>query len=518
MARILHLNLSRHTIAVSDDEEVWSSDEIVRRLRGYRALQYAFQFADVRLHLDNLDETLSPRPLIAARMLSYARAKLFDPYGRERSLRWIDLGRAVADAIRLRFAWPAELRAIRADLQSIEHDLPRRSSGGPGVLAVRTDLWFGLEAGGAVAHTAGMLNALNASAGPLRLLSAHDIPTLAPEVERISLDWRPFGRTERTLLALNRDLIAMGQRLPRPRFVYQRFGLYGYAGLALARHWGIPLVLEYNGSEVWIGDHWGRPVPARDLALDIERIMLRSADVVTAVSRAALEQAIQRGAEPERMLLLPNAVDTQVYCPDADGAPVRARYGLNGAIVIGFIGTFGVWHGAPVLARAFTLLRERVPDLDVRLLMIGDGPERGLAERIIGEAGLGSEAVFTGLVPQVEGPVHLAAADILVSPTMPAPDGEEFFGSPTKLFEYMAMGRAIVASDMAQIAELLEHEQTALLVTPGDLDSLVQALTKLCIDAELRIKIGNAARRAAVADHNWTQRAQSLMRVMEQVS
>src|SRR5207237_125725 len=82
------------------------------------------------------------------------------------------------------------------------------------------------------------------------------------------------------------------------------------------------------------------------------------------------------------------------------------------------------------------------------------------------------------LVPQDDGPEHLAAADLLVSPHVTNPDGTPFFGSPTKLFEYMAMGRPIVASDLEQIGQTLEHGRTAWLVPPGDVEALADAMAR----------------------------------------
>ncbi len=99
--------------------------------------------------------------------------------------------------------------------------------------------------------------------------------------------------------------------------------------------------------------------------------------------------------------------------------------------------------------------------------MIGAGPELGEAKRVIDAAGFTEAVIFTGLVAQEEGPSYLAACDILVSPHVPNADGTPFFGSPTKLFEYMAMGRGIVASDLDQIGEVLRHGETAWLVPPG---------------------------------------------------
>jgi glycosyltransferase involved in cell wall biosynthesis len=123
--------------------------------------------------------------------------------------------------------------------------------------------------------------------------------------------------------------------------------------------------------------------------------------------------------------------------------------------------------------------------------------------QILSEGGAIDATVFTGLVPQEDGAAYLAACDVLVSPHVPNPDGTPFFGSPTKLFEYMAMGRGIVASNLDQIGEVLEHGKTALLTAPGDVDELAAALMCLAVDRELRDRLGAEARRTAVSRHTW---------------
>ena len=172
---------------------------------------------------------------------------------------------------------------------------------------------------------------------------------------------------------------------------------------------------------------------------------------------------------------------------------------------IGFISTFQPWHGALVLARAFVALLAKHPEHRdiVRLLMIGAGAEADEARRIVEQAGVGDAVVFTGLVAQEEGPSYLAACDILVSPHVPNADGSPFFGSPTKLFEYMAMGKGIVASNLDQIGEMLRHGETAWLVPPADVQQLADGIDRLVRDPRLREALGAAARRDALAEHTW---------------
>ena len=102
----------------------------------------------------------------------------------------------------------------------------------------------------------------------------------------------------------------------------------------------------------------------------------------------------------------------------------------------------------------------------------------------------------------------MASCDIVVSPHAPV---EGFVGSPMKIFEYMASGRAIVASRLEQIGEVLEHERTAILVEPGDVTELAKALGRLADDPELRQRLGRAAQAAARERHTWRRRMEALL-------
>src|SRR6185503_5052630 len=114
-----------------------------------------------------------------------------------------------------------------------------------------------------------------------------------------------------------------------------------------------------------------------------------------------------------------------------------------------------------------------------------------------------SMCVLTGLVEQADGPPYLAACDILTSPHVPNADGTPFFGSPTKLFEYMAMGKGIVASRLDQVAEVLEDGRAAVMVTPGDPDSLARGIEALIDDPSRRERLGREARRLVIERHTW---------------
>jgi len=232
---------------------------------------------------------------------------------------------------------------------------------------------------------------------------------------------------------------------------------------------------------------------------------LSAADLVVVVSQAMEQELTARGVPREKILVNPNGVEPAAYSPEVDGSPVREQHGLRGKTVVGFIGTFGPWHGAEVLAEAFGRLLAARPDwrTQVRLLMIGDGVRMPDVRSALARHQVESMCVLTGLVPQADGPRYLAACDILASPHVPNADGTPFFGSPTKLFEYMAMGKGIVASDLDQIGEILEHGRAAVMVTPGDVDSLAGGLTTLIEDPARREALGREARQLVLDRHSW---------------
>ena len=148
--------------------------------------------------------------------------------------------------------------------------------------------------------------------------------------------------------------------------------------------------------------------------------------------------------------------------------------------------------------------------------MVGDGVTMPQVKNEIEFFRIADNVIFTGMVPQEEGPKYLAACDILVSPHVPNSDGTPFFGSPTKLFEYMAMGKGIVASDLDQIGEVLQHDHTARLVKPGDAESLMHGLKSLIDNPETRKRLGEAARREVVAKYTWKEHTRKIIEKLKE--
>jgi glycosyltransferase involved in cell wall biosynthesis len=373
--------------------------------------------------------------------------------------------------------------------------------------------------GGAQTHVTGFLSGLMQEEARVGVFSGRPLPIPCDLYPITGLfDFHLFR--EAAALSYNVKFVLSARRLLEQkgaRLLYQRHGRFIFAGALLSRLLRIPLVLEYNASEEWMAKHWDPTRFSRWLRL-CERVSVESASLIVVVSHPLKQQLLEQGVSPERILVNPNAVDPEFFHPNCGGARFRKYLGFEPEDrVICFVGTFSYWHGVAVLEQAIqSVLEAAGPVTSVKFLLIGDGPLAAkMRNALEGYVRQGS-VTFTGTIPHASVREYLDAADILVSPHIPLPDGNAFFGSPTKLFEYMAMGKAIVASALDQIADVLEDGRTALLVRPGDPGELVEGIQRLVADAQLRLELGCNAREAVLTRHTWRHNAKRVLRYCEE--
>ena len=243
----------------------------------------------------------------------------------------------------------------------------------------------------------------------------------------------------------------------RPAYIYERLCLGNYAGALISREYQVPYIVEYNGSEISMRRSFDGSGFAHEAAFTLaEEAAFRQATLISVVSEAVGESLIARGIDRNKILVNPNGADPDIYAPagPAERAALRSELGFKASDrVIGFSGTFGGWHGVDVLAAAIPRICQESPD--ARFLLIGDGSYKHLVDDAVTAAGLHGRVKSVGRVPQSEGARLLKACDIFVSPHNSHMVDSRFFGSPTKLFEYMAMGGGIVGSDLEQLGEVL---------------------------------------------------------------
>jgi glycosyltransferase involved in cell wall biosynthesis len=410
-----------------------------------------------------------------------------------------------------------DLRRLEAAIEAGEHrrivpdETPPRPN--PSITYLRASPGPGTQAGGAASHINGFLDAALQLGAHVWLVSNDEIAGVDQSKLPVKIIWpKPVGSTRPAFDIHNNLVFTEGaiEEVARhqPDFVYQRYARFSWAGVAAGLQNRRPLFLEYNGSEVWVGRYWDH-VGKLDLLARYERLNLRAASRIFVVSEVERQNLLRVGVDAGKIIVNPNAVDVDLFKPGIGGAEVRRDFGLKAdEILVGFVGTFGPWHGVEVLAKSIALTPT---DRKIRFLLVGSGALRGRVEDILREANAADRVIFAGSVAHERVPKLLDACDVLASPHVPLEGGAEFFGSPTKLFEYMAMGKAIVASRLGQIGEVLADGETALLIEPGNVPQLAHAIVRLSNSPELRQRLGAAARKAAVERHTWKQNAQRVL-------
>jgi glycosyltransferase involved in cell wall biosynthesis len=223
----------------------------------------------------------------------------------------------------------------------------------------------------------------------------------------------------------------------------------------------------------------------------LERLELAAyaaADQVVVVSEGFRENLIGRGVPPAKVHTIRNGADISRFSASAAADPgVRARLGAgpDDCLVL-YAGTHGISQGLSTVADAAAQLADR----PVRFAFVGDGADKRRLEQRVADLGLGNVALLPG-VPNAEMPGLLAAADICLVPLRQVPLFAAFI--PSKMFEYLAAGKAVIGSVAGEAAQLL-REAGALVVPPEDSAALADAIRALAADPDRRAAMGQAGR------------------------
>lgn len=400
---------------------------------------------------------------------------------------------------------------------------PDRRIAGCGVY-LRTDFWAKIDSGGSYGHTCYVAKELAAVTERFVCFMAYRYPLLDEYgLVQVALEPRSATATEEDIVTATAHyyrLLKPAFEAIRPAYIYERLCLGNYVGALLSKSLGIPYIVEYNGSEISMRRSFdGTGYLYEYEYLKAESFAFRQATMISVISAEVRNSLVSRGVDADKILINPNGADLTAYAPasPAEKKSIRQELGFtDGEPVIGFTGTFGGWHGIDVLAAAIPMICAETPR--PKFLLIGDGNLKHLVDEQVSRHQLNDRVRSVGRVPQKEGARLLKACDIYVSPHNSHMVDSKFFGSPTKIFEYMAMGAGIVASDLEQIGQTLSpalsvqdlldpdltvSDERAVLCTPGDLDEFVQAVIALSEQPHLWTALGRNARAAAEQHYSW---------------
>ncbi len=359
---------------------------------------------------------------------------------------------------------------------------------------------------GASVHVQEILSALVMLGADVKLFSSSmegSRQTISDRVEVHGLDW-PRGKlagAESAVEAANQSLRGALEENGPFDLVYERYALWGCAGMEYALSKNIPGLLEVNSPLIEEEARY-RELRNRPYAEVVARRALRASTGIVAVSNGVAAYLSRFSEAAGKVRVVPNGVNPARF--PADVKPSRPA--PPGVFTVGFLGSLKPWHGLETLVEAYGMLHER--SADTRLLVVGDGPERDALTQSLAARGLSDSTEFTGKVAPSEVPALIASMDVGVAP-YPALEG--FYFSPLKVLEYMAAGKPAVASRVGDLHELVEDDVDGILTPPGDAASLEGALARLMSDPKLRAAMGAAGRRKVLASRTWDMVARMIL-------
>lgn len=304
-------------------------------------------------------------------------------------------------------------------------------------------------------------------------------------------------------------------RNEQPDILFTRLELYNFSGRWLSKALHIPLVVEadcppsyehktfYGKSFV----HLGR------LPEQLELATLRHADAIIAISTVLRNYYIELGIAAEKIHVIPNGADPEKFKPRPRPAQLEARYNLAGKVVIGWIGALVGWSGIERFAQTARELLLAYPN--AVLMIVAGGANKALFERELKQGELAERVVLPGLVSHALINDYLACMDIVLAPYPRLPF---WYASSMKIFEYMAAGKAIVASNIGQVGEVLHDRENALLYDPEKPDALRRQIEVLLKNPALRRELGVRAREDLVARYTWDRHAKELEMIFARVT
>ncbi|MFH1942968.1 MAG: glycosyltransferase family 4 protein [bacterium] len=286
----------------------------------------------------------------------------------------------------------------------------------------------------------------------------------------------------------------------RPDVVLVRYHFLHFSLALVCLFRGIPFVLEVNAPMAYESRRFADHAVRLPLLPEIfEKFNLMLAEKVIVVSEELKSFYVKWHVPASKIEVVPNGVDVKKFHPAVSPQKIRSMYHLNGKTVLGFIGSFHYWHGVKYLVGFIKKTLSRYQD--AAFLLVGPGPLKEELEGLLEEEKIINSVFFTGYVSHEEIPLYLAAMDIVLAPY---PKLDLFYYSPLKLFEYMAAGKAIVASRIGQIEKLLTDRYDSILFEPDCVDELFNKSFELIEDSALRKALGIRARETVLRKYTWS--------------
>lgn len=294
----------------------------------------------------------------------------------------------------------------------------------------------------------------------------------------------------------------------KPDCIYERYNLFFPSGIWAKKFFKLPLLLEVN-APLYEERKKNDGINLNYLAEWSERFAWKNADYVLPVTQVLAEKIKQKNVAAEKIVVIPNGINRSRFNSTGKSEDIVNRLNLNNKLVLGFVGFVRDWHR---LDRVLDAIADNKTK-NWHLLLVGDGPARTAIEEQAKQHDIEDRVTITGIVDRDDVSKYITVFDIALQPDVVE------YASPLKLFEYMALNKAILAPDRDNIREILTHDENALLFDPEDDQDFMRHLYSFCINNELRSRIGLAA--AKTVENKklyWEENARRVTKLFNQLS
>lgn len=322
------------------------------------------------------------------------------------------------------------------------------------------------------------------------------------------LPWVAPADGERELHSATRRAAPLVERL-RPDVLHAASNHHnGRLALELGRRFDVPVVYEVRGflEESWLSRDASRSTSDAFYREERRRetACMAAADLVVTLGQTMRDEIVARGVAPERVLVVPNAVEDDFLEPLPDGGGIRDSWAIGPEeFVVGTTTSCYGYEGLDTLIDAVALLRQR--GVPARALIVGDGPELEVLRDHAAAAGVADSTHFPGRVAAGQIRRYHAAMDVFAVPRRD--ERVTRLVTPLKPVEAMAGGLPVVASDLPALREIVEHGTTGELVAPDSSRELAECLGRLARDTRVRAGYGRAGRARVTGERTWNAAA-----------
>lgn len=298
--------------------------------------------------------------------------------------------------------------------------------------------------------------------------------------------------------------------------IYTRAGFSASAYL-LSRLTRVPYITEVNsliwddtkiGSASWLGK-----VHGYFLAFIDGKACRRSQHLIAVTPGIKKALAADLGMELDKITVVPNGANTDLFKPITSDEAKQELHLSGAGYFVAFVGNLVAWQGVEYLIKSIHFVVKEIGE--TKFLIVGDGPMKQELVELGRQLGVSDEIIFVGRVPYEKVPLYINASHLCVAPFTRARN-ERCGLSPLKIHEYMACGKPVVASRIANL-EHIEQIDAGILVEPENPQELAVAIAKLLKDKALRQQMGENGRKYVVQNHSWGSIARRIAEVCEHV-